>query len=89
MKKIINILIIVLGAITGAVIICTLLTSYQFLYLGIWFNSYLPIQIGLSVTMGLLSIRFLFLERGRERYIYFLISLLFCIGIAYSITIVK
>ena len=89
MKKLVNLLGFISALVTSVLIICTFTTTYQFYYVGQIFNSYLPIQIGLSATMGLLSIRFLFFERGRERYIYFLISLLFCIGIAYSITIVK
>lgn len=89
MKKIINLFSILAGVITCILIICTMLTSYQFVYVALIFNYYLPIQIGVSITMALLAIRFLLLERGRKRRIYFLFSLVFCIGVLYSITVVK
>ena len=89
MKKIINILGILVGIITCILIICTMLTSYQFVYVALIFNSYLPIQIGVATTMAMLAIRFLLFEKGRKRRIYFFFSIIFCIGVLYSITVVK
>ncbi|MDY2729722.1 MAG: hypothetical protein SOV35_06535 [Clostridium sp.] len=89
MKKIINILTNIAAWITCIMIICTFLTSYQFLYVDMIFNSYLPIQVSLSVTMALLAIRFLLFEKGKRRLLYFLFSALFCFIIIYSIYYVK
>lgn len=89
MKKIINVLCIIAATITSILIICTFLTSYQFLYVGLIFNSYLPIQIGVATTMLLLAIRFLLNENGYKRLIYFLFSILISIIIFSSVTVVK
>lgn len=89
MKKIINILTNIAAWITCIMIICTFLTSYQFLYVDMIFSSYLPIQISVSVTMALLAVRFLLFEKGKRRLLYFLFSVLFCSTIIYSILYVK
>lgn len=89
MKRVINILTIIAAWVTCIMIICTFLTSYQFLYVGMIFNSYMPIQLSVSITMGLLAIRFLVFERGKRRLIYFLFSVIFCSIIAYSMLLVK
>lgn len=89
MKKIINTLCIIAATITSIVIICTFLTSYQFYYVALIFNSYLPIQIGVAITMGLVGVRFLLNENGRRRVMYFLFSIFISIMIFFSITLVK
>ena len=78
MKKLINFLSLLSGILTSLAIIFTLLTTYQFLYVGQIFSSYLPIQIGILVTMILWAIKFYFFERGARRNMY----TIFCIVIA-------
>lgn len=51
MLKILTILSIVSATITSVTIICTLLTTYQFMFVGQMFNSYVPIQTMLTITM--------------------------------------
>lgn len=75
MKKIINILSIASSVIACIVIICTFLTSYQFLYVGEIFDSYLPVQVIVAITMGLWAIRFWISEFGRRKVFYTLLSL--------------
>lgn len=89
MKKMINALCVIAASTTSILIICTFLTSYQFLYVGLEFNSYLPIQIGLAVTMSLLAVRFLLNENGIKRIVYFLVSIFISILFCISVTIVK
>jgi hypothetical protein len=89
MNKIINILCIIAATITSIVIICTFLTSYQFYYVGLVFNSYLPIQIGVAITMSLIGIKFLLNENGLRRIVYFLFSMIISMIILFSITMVK
>nr|WP_206151633.1 hypothetical protein [Clostridium sp. SM-530-WT-3G] len=60
--------------ITSIIIICTFLTTYQFFYVGQIFNSYLPIQLGICITMAILAFRFLFNETGRRRIFYSAVS---------------
>lgn len=89
MNKIINILCIIAATITSIVIICTFLTSYQFYYVGLMFRSYLPIQIGVAITMTLIGIKFLLNENGLKRIIYFLFSMIISMMILFSMTMVK
>lgn len=53
MKKLINLLEFISAFITSILIICTFLTTYQFYYVGQIFNSYLPIQLGVCITMAI------------------------------------
>lgn len=78
MRRLINFLSLLAGLLTSLAIICTLLTTYQFLYVGQIFNSYFPIQIGILVTMILWAIKFYFFEKGARKNIY----AIFCIAIA-------
>ncbi len=66
MKKLINLLEFISAFITSILIICTFLTTYQFYYVGQIFNSYLPIQLGVCITMAILAIRFLINETGKR-----------------------
>ncbi|ATD55983.1 hypothetical protein [Clostridium chauvoei] len=67
--------------ITSGIIICTFLTIYQFFIIGQIFNSYFLLQLAISITMALWSIRFFIYRKGKERYIYsgafMLISIIF------------
>ena len=78
MKKLINFLSLLAGMLTSLAIIFTLLTTYQFLYVGQIFNSYLPIQIGILITMVLWAIKFYFFEKGSRKNLY----AIFCMAIA-------
>ena len=70
MKKLVNLLGFISALITSILIICTFTTTYQFYYVGQIFNSYLPIQLGVCITMTILGIRFLVNENGKKRIIY-------------------
>lgn len=74
MKKLVNLLSFISAFITSILIICTFLTTYQFYYVGQIFNSYFPIQLGVCITMAVLSLRFLLNERGKDRIIYSAVS---------------
>lgn len=89
MKKMINILTIGSACVTSAFIICTILTSYQFIYVGQLFYYYMPIQIGVAVTMALLALRFWIHERGMRRIGYSGVSLLLSIVLFLSMNLVK
>lgn len=89
MKKIINILTIGSACVTSALIICTILTSYQFIYVGQLFYYYMPIQIGVAVTMAFLALRFWVNERGIKRVGYSGLSLLISLALLLSINLVK
>jgi len=89
MKKFINLMIIISASIASILILCTLLTSYQFYYVGQMFYSYMPIQIGVATTMGFLTIRFWQNEQGNKRIIYSALSLSISIILLLSISIVK
>lgn len=79
MKKFINILTLILSIIACIVIICTFLTSYQFIYIGEIFSSYFAVQITVAITMFVLAIRFWINEIGRNKYIYSGLSLILSI----------
>jgi hypothetical protein len=70
MKRLVNLLGFMAAFITSILIICTFTTTYQFYYVGQIFNSYVPIQLGVSITMAILGIRFLLNETGKKRIIY-------------------
>ena len=74
MKKLINLLSFGSAFITSILIICTFLTTYQFYYVGQVFNSYFPIQLGVCITMAILSLRFLVNESGSKRLLYSAVS---------------
>lgn len=74
MKKFINLLSFGSAFITSILIICTFLTTYQFYYVGQIFNSYFPIQLGVCITMAILSLRFLVNDNGSRRLLYSVVS---------------
>lgn len=55
---------------TSVVVVLTFLTTYHFINSMPSFNSYQPLQIGVSITMALWAIRFSLYRVGKERYIY-------------------
>ncbi|QAA31204.1 MULTISPECIES: hypothetical protein [Clostridium] len=73
MRRLISIFSLLSAMITSVAIILTLLTTYQFIYINEVFNSYYPIQIGLSITMIFWGIRFFLLEKGSKKLTYPLI----------------
>ena len=89
MKKFINVLCILSAIVTSIIIICTFMTSYQFVYVGQIFNSYMPIQIALGITMAILAIRFWLNEHGKRKYIYSSISIIISLLLILSISLVK
>ncbi|MGL4773192.1 MAG: hypothetical protein ACRC2K_06440 [Clostridium sp.] len=78
MKKWVNLASLISVVVTGIVVICTFLTTYQFYYVGQTFNSYSAIQISLALTMGIWAFRFWICEHGNKRAIYSL----FCLSIS-------
>ena len=70
MEKLVNVFGFMAAFITSILIICTFTTTYQFYYVGQIFNSYVPIQLGVCITMSILGIRFLLNETGKKRIIY-------------------
>ncbi len=89
MKKVIRTLNFIAAWITSIMIILTILTSYDFVYIGRVFESYLPIQIGLSLNMLLLSLDFFLKENGRRKLQYSIFSFILLIGMIYSIGITR
>lgn len=83
MKNLINLLGFASAFITSILIICTFMTTYQFYYVSQIFNSYLPIQLGVCITMAVLALRFLLIETGRKRLIYFAFSLTISISLIF------
>ncbi|AGX41433.1 hypothetical protein [Clostridium saccharobutylicum] len=83
MKRLINLLGFVSASVTSVLIICTFLTTYQFYYVGQIFNSYLPIQLGVCITMTILAIRFLINETGKRRILYSAFSFAIAISLLY------
>jgi hypothetical protein len=75
MKKLINMLGFISSFITSILIIFTFMTTYQFYYVGLIFNSYLPVQLGVCITMVILALRFLIIETGKKRIVYCIFSL--------------
>ena len=90
MKRLVNLLGFIAAFITSILIICTFTTTYQFYYVGQIFNSYLPIQLGVCITMAILGIRFLLNETGKKRIIYSALSFAISISlIFFMINLVK
>jgi hypothetical protein len=90
MKKLVNLFGFISAFITSILIICTFITTYQFYYVGQIFNSYLPIQLGVCITMAILSLRFLIMETGKKRLVYFTFSLTISISlIFFMINLIK
>ncbi|SFC44216.1 hypothetical protein [Clostridium uliginosum] len=85
MKTIVNWLSLICGFLTSILIICTFLTSYQFYYVGQIFNSYLPLQLGISITMAMLTLRFILNETGRKRIIYSVFSFTISVSLIFFI----
>lgn len=75
---------------TSIVIVLTFLTMYHFINTMQIFDSYQPLQIGLSITMILWAIRFSLYKVGKEKHIYSLICLVTAlISIIFMINMVK
>ncbi|MBU5488190.1 hypothetical protein KQI77_08485 [Clostridium sp. MSJ-8] len=89
MKKIINVITIISAIITSLVVICTFLTSYQFVYIDLIFNSYKPIQISLAITMLLLATNMIVDERKDKKHFSVLFCIVTSIVLIVSIGIVK
>lgn len=85
MKKIINLLSIIFSIISGVVIICTFITSYQFMYISNIFDSYLAVQISVAITMILWALRFWLNEYGRRRFFHTSISLAIVVALMFFI----
>ena len=83
MKQLVNLLGFIAAFITSILIICTFTTTYQFYYVGQIFNSYVPIQLGVCITMSILGVRFLLNETGRKRIIYSVFSFIIAISLIF------
>lgn len=83
MKKLVNLLGFISALMTSILIICTFTTTYQFYYVGQIFNSYLPIQLGVCITMTILGIRFLLNETGEKRVIYAGLSFIIAVSLIF------
>ena len=85
MKKIINLLSIIFSVISGVVIICTFITSYQFMYISNIFDSYLAVQVSVAITMILWALRFWLNEYGRRKFFHTSISLAIVVAMMFFI----
>lgn len=85
MKKAINMLSIASSIIACVVIICTFITSYQFVYLGQMFDSYLAVQVTVAITMLLWAVRFWMNEYGRKRLFHTFVSLAIAVSLIFFI----
>ena len=75
---------------TSVIIILTFLTTYHFINIMHVFNSYLPLQIGICITMALWGFRFLLNKFERERYIYSITCIIISIiSLFFIINLVK
>jgi len=83
MKKVVDTLVYVLTIITSIIIICTFLTTYQFYYVNLIFNSYVPLQLGVSATMAVLAIRFILDKTIERRILYSGISFVISLSLLY------
>lgn len=83
MKKLVDTLVYVLTIITSIIIICTFLTTYQFYYVNQIFNSYFPLQLGVSATMAVLAIRFILDKTIEQRILYSGISFVISLSLLY------
>ncbi|MDV4149409.1 hypothetical protein R0131_01025 [Clostridium sp. AL.422] len=75
MKDILTLLCTVSSIIASVMIVLTFLTTYHFINSMPIYNSYLPLQIGICITMALWGVRFLFNKVGKEKYIYSIICI--------------
>lgn len=89
MKKLISTIGIIVALLTSATIICTLLTTYQFIYVGQIFNSYKPIQIMISITMIVWCLKYVVNRKSRKDLIYAGIFFLFACISLYFLSIVQ
>lgn len=83
MKRFVNLLEFISAFVTSILIICTFLTTYQFYYVGQIFNSYLPLQLGVCITMAILGVRFLINYTGKKRIIYSVVSFAISISLIF------
>ena len=83
MKQLVNLLGFIAAFITSILIICTFTTTYQFYYVGQIFNSYLPIQLGVCITMTILGVRFLLNETGKKRILYATVSFVIAVSLIF------
>lgn len=83
MKQLVNLLGFIAAFITSILIICTFTTTYQFYYVGQIFNSYLPIQLGVCITMTILGVRFLLNETGKKRILYAAVSFVIAVSLIF------
>lgn len=83
MKQLVNLLGFIAAFITSILIICTFTTTYQFYYVGQIFNSYLPIQLGVCITMTILGVRFLLNETGKKRILYASVSFVIAVSLIF------
>lgn len=77
MKRVITAISIIMAMLTSATIICTLLTTYQFIYVGQIFNSYRPIQAMIAATMVIWAIKYMVNRRGWKDIAYSVVFLIF------------
>ena len=70
-------------------ILCTFLTSYHFVSIGLIFNYYVPMQIGLIVTFLCLAFKFIITEKGRKKVLYFSICLIIILTLVILMKYVK
>lgn len=89
MKKFVNILSLLTALVSGIVVICTFLTTYQFYYVAQIFNTYFAVQISLSITMAVWAYRFWAYEHGKKRIIYSSISLSLSVVLLYLTQYIK
>lgn len=89
MKRFINILSLMATGVAAVIIMCTFLTSYQFINVNYMFNSYLPMQVALGIMMAIWGLRFWIYENGNKRFVYSAISLSLCLVLLFSINYVK
>ncbi|WP_244833753.1 hypothetical protein [Clostridium sp. BJN0001] len=85
MKRLISYLIFVTSFITSIITIFTFTTTYNFYYVSQLFSSYLPMQIGICVTMAIVSVNFIVNETGKKRIIYSAVSLLISASLVFFI----
>ena len=79
MKRLVEALVYVLTIITSIIVICTFLTTYQFQM----FNSYVPLQFGVSATMAALGLRFILDKSIEKRMLYSGISFVISLSLLY------
>lgn len=78
-EDILTILCTIIVIITSIVIILTFLSTYHFINNMPLFNTYLPLQICISITMVIWGIRFYVYRNGIIKYTYTIICFLIAI----------